>query len=536
MSAWRSVPSVLDAACALRALPGTAKADRMRQALPPLLVNPYGLSKAYPWPNSVSEIDTFNLCQRKWGFRWIDKIKRQNRFAERGTKMHDIAEAYLVLGEQPDTSERYGLLFSKGIKFLPPARLPTLEVERKFEYISESGIWYIGAQDYVWPENEFGLVQIGDHKSLTKFKWALNEESLRNNTQAGLYTEVQLARFERTHVMLKWHYYQDTKKPSARTMTTALTRDQAAATVRRMDETAHAIARHRRTLSQGDAKQLPGNVHACEMYRGCSYRDICPLSNEEKMEAIMTQQTIRERLLARSGSNGGAAQMGVPAPVNGQAAPPAAVSAAPPPGAPAVTGSAREVFERAQLRAAAGATPPPVTAQLRSAPPPALVPPPSAAPPAAPPAAAPADSALSRLQRHAPAAQDAVHAAGMQAAYAAAGIDDTQPYVTPQHAPSDVNPPEQPQTPVDNPEDLARGAMPAAHAVQSAPQAERRKPGRPKGATASALQPADMTGVSLAADAEVFARVYASMLGLTSDHELSLDAGKDAVEYFRRIT
>src|SRR5690606_9016115 len=77
---------------------------RAERAGPPLIVSlaekptdPRGGPKRAKW-KSASQIETFKLCQRKWGFRTIEGIKASNRFAEAGTAYHDLIEPWLLHG------------------------------------------------------------------------------------------------------------------------------------------------------------------------------------------------------------------------------------------------------------------------------------------------------------------------------------------------------------------------------------------------------------------------------------------------------
>jgi hypothetical protein len=494
-----------------------------KERYPLLRLNPFGhLKPRFWWKDSTSQIDTWLLCRRKWGFKIIDRLNRQNAFGKRGTETHLHIENWLIDGIAPPEDERHGRLARTAIKHLPLPRVA--EVERKFEFISRAGICYIGAIDVQYMNPETGRPQIIDNKTTTSLKWALKPEDLQTNTQSVMYGSVAALRWEAPVVDLRWLYLVDVKsRPRAKPINGTVEIEHLLQELDRLDEVALEIAALGRTAKR--AIDLQPNPAACEQYGGCPYRDDCPLSNAERLEGIMTQMSIREKLLART--NGAAAGAGA-------AAAPQSIQAT----APASNGNV-SILEK--MKAQAGAAQnlkiaAPETAPVSNVP--------AQQAPVSSQTAAPQSGAdiLSRLKaRTQPApTTDRVEAAGMAAAAAALAEETTtqtqQPASPVAFAASDINPPEQPETPIDDPDELAQSVAasapnePGKAAEVAAPAEEKRKRGRPAAPPVAAT-----ANRTVSDDGLVFAIAYVTSLYVGKDPHVAAECATGALRAFRTV-
>lgn len=529
---------------------------KTKQKLPVINVNPYDRLACTKYRFSVSQIDTWSLCKRKWGFQKIEKIEGTNRYAQRGLAVHGHLENWLIDGIPPPDNDKYGVLARTALAptmLLPPPG--TCEVERSFLYISRNGIPYLGFMD-VWEREK-----IYDHKTTTDIKWrkltdaewenvpeAARTDSpgpLSKNTQACLYATVSAARYNVSKVPLSWIYYVDKNKPGpAKPVNIVLERSKAEAVVDAMDVIAAEIIEI--GWSAETARDLPANPGACESYGGCPYRERCGLTAEEMLEAIMTQSSIRTQLMhtpkitvkVKDENMSLLEQMKAKAAAakNLEATPPASQTPTP---MPAGAGS---LMERLKAQAA------PAIAAVAAQSPQNMQP---QQPRVVSNPAAPGNALMERMR---------ARAAG--AVFPPAEEVSTPPVVmTPpatakvvSHAPDDINPPEKPEVLEDDPDKLAAavayaqeqqeldgdqplvqtGDVPVALETPSQ-QAEKKKRGRPAGST-SAHKESVVVQSGLSDCGYIWATVYAEALKQTlGDVVKANDCATAAVVAFRKL-
>lgn len=260
-----------------------------------IVLNSANVEQKYKWNFSATQIDMWNLCKAKFGFRYVDKIKGQNKFAARGAETHLHLENWLIDGIEPPLDDRYGVLARTGLKHLP---LPgEAFIERGFKFISPQGYSYIAYLDIEFFDKLISMPVVGDHKTTTDFKWNHTSESLVQNVQAVLYSNISFVNWQRDEVLLRWVYYKDQKnRPSSKKVEAKVQRADMSAKQVKIDAIAEEIALHGLTAKQ--AKDLPRNALACDQYGGCPYREICGVTDAEYLGARMTQMSIRDRLMA----------------------------------------------------------------------------------------------------------------------------------------------------------------------------------------------------------------------------------------------
>lgn len=333
---------------------------------------------------SASQINTWEDCQRKWGYQYIDGVRSPpGAGAELGTRVHAILEAWLKDGKAFDLSTMEGQIASSGIQHLPNPK--ECEVEKGF-VIKTDVANYRGYIDVRFGDE---LPVILDHKTTSDLRWAKTEDDLRKDTQATLYAAEAMSRTGQDAVELRWVYYKTKKPYQSHKVSLVVLKEDIEKNFDAIDATAALILDAYAKIKSG--KELPPNPSHCGAYGGCYFIKTCNLQPREMLQAhlandakgvrpTMTQGqqeqglSLAEKLKARKAWQPHPDVAGFewcPAtgetrPMTTQNHPAPPVAAAPPPPPPAPM-----------------APPPPPPAAMAPPPPPA--PPRPPAPPAAPP-------------------------------------------------------------------------------------------------------------------------------------------------------
>ena len=329
---------------------------------------------------SASQAETYALCARKWGWRYLDGIRSPPGPAQAlGDRVHKVLEAWLRDGTAPDPLTKEGAIATAGLHLLPAPR--TVRVEGEFGLEMGATRW-IGYKDFQSLTGTRPLV--GDHKTTGDFRWMKTPEELRTNYQAALYAADAMHRTGADACDLTWVYYRTRGAPAAKRVHLRVTRSDVAPTLERLVTLASEMS----ALEAGGCKamDLPPNASACGAFGGCEHVDRCNLSPGERMQSHMSQA---ERLAGLLSRVQGAKGINPPAPAPEPAAP--APSPEPAPAAVVAVGAGGAAGLLASLKKAVAG--PADRHDATPAPAPSTPPPSVAAPaPAAPtlPAAAPA--------------------------------------------------------------------------------------------------------------------------------------------------
>lgn len=255
---------------------------------------------------SASQTDTYLLCERKWGWRYLDGIKTEpHRSALVGTRVHEILEHWLTEGTPPDPTEillidghQYfpGLIAESGLHSLP-APGPHLNVERGFRF----GNW-LGYVDLAYV-SDAGTPVIVDHKTTTDLVWAQTPETLKTNVQAIVYANAALEEMpEAPWVDLCWNYYQTRKPYKNRPVHLRMYAEEAREAMKPFDVIAEKLI----ALKAGGARaiDMPVNPKACDAYGGCAHRMDCKLTPEQIMRSKMAREmSLEEKIAAAASAN-----------------------------------------------------------------------------------------------------------------------------------------------------------------------------------------------------------------------------------------
>lgn len=291
----------------------------------------------WPFPVfSATQIDTYILCNRKWGIKKIDGIKpERNRFADRGVDMHGVGERFLRHAIPPPDTDA-GKVFRASIPHLPAPGSGL--VEEPFLWVPKGEKFSIcGKMDWVGMLPGLaagGALALRDHKNTSSFDWAKSAEELRTNVQAVTYCAYLLEEAfpDEGLVHCRWLYdLWKPDRPKCRPVDFIMPREHVFAEFEKIKETCREMVLWLEKKPRG--AEMPYQVSACDAFGGCSYRGVqCVLSDAERMRAHMAQQSLREKMAARAAQapavNPGASE---PQPPPQQAPAQASLPTAPPP-------------------------------------------------------------------------------------------------------------------------------------------------------------------------------------------------------------
>lgn len=247
----------------------------------------------HPYVFSVSQLETFALCNRKWAFEKIDKLEgKENEFAALGQRVHDILEKYLKHAKPIDRSTKEGKIAFPGLIHIPLPRTPGMRVEEWF--VIQFGVAaYRGLKDIeiIIPRKE---PVIQDHKTTRNFRWKKTKKDLLSNLQAGIYAADAMRKTGWKTVILKWVYYATEGKPKAEPVAVRITQEQVEAILTEADSIAqqmvHTLKTRRRALD------VYPNFSACEAFGGCGYKEHCVRTPSSVLRSIMAQKKEEQQM------------------------------------------------------------------------------------------------------------------------------------------------------------------------------------------------------------------------------------------------
>jgi hypothetical protein len=282
---------------------------------------------------SPSQVETFDLCARKWAYNKIDRIPSpQNAAAALGEAAHKHREDWLIHGIPPP-DDKTGKLARVGMEHLPPPGKAMVEIPLVLPVTLAADPTVNGGRpvrvkvngriDFFVPNTpesgfvfgEAGIPLIGDHKTTSGEQWAKTaDELLTKDSQAAIYAAYAL------HVVptapavdLHWSYMVKGSSLRQHQVKTRISREQALTRFSAVVSRAKDMLRVIQTPGIV-ASAVEPTVASCEAFGGCPYREVCPISNQEKVGALMAQGSLNDLLTARLANP--VAAPAAPAPTN----------------------------------------------------------------------------------------------------------------------------------------------------------------------------------------------------------------------------
>lgn len=279
------------------------------------------------WAVSASQVEAFNLCERKWAFRTEEKYA-QNIGAFRGESVWLLVQRYGKDGTPPENSRanlvkalatrytadldekgtspdeyagRIIALANKLIELYPQPPWPRKhKVEDKFR-VKIDGVPWTGAIDMHGP----GYVR--DNKVTSSPDFALllkrdpskpkheSRELLRENVQALIYAWRKMQREGLVSVKLDWVYGQPGARPRVWRVLDEVSKEYVDERILEINETGRKIVRL--ALAHPDPLSLKPNWDGCHQYGGCPFQDKCQPTIEDIASTVFPIEEQEEKTM-----------------------------------------------------------------------------------------------------------------------------------------------------------------------------------------------------------------------------------------------
>lgn len=253
----------------------------------------------WPYVFSASQIETFLLCPRKWAYDKIDGIEDPgNESSELGGLVHEQLENYLGKGIPIQASTKEGKIAMSGLPHLPPPLYPGMQIEDWF-HIKIGGAYVRGLKDVQIKEgwqskNPF----VSDHKTTKNFIWAKSEDYLSGKSgigdiQACIYAYDTILDTGKEEVDLQWTYLRTTGANAAKPIRTTTNIDILTPTLVHIENTIDQMIQIK--MKHPTSEGVRQNPKGCEAFGGCFGKELCRLTPQQKLRAIMSQKVTEEK-------------------------------------------------------------------------------------------------------------------------------------------------------------------------------------------------------------------------------------------------
>lgn len=251
---------------------------------------------------SATYLSLYEDCPRKWGYRYLEgREGLPSRSALLGRQVDDMqVQPYLRDGRPLDFTLKFeeesvsGDIVAAGLHLLPepnPSATVKYAVQQKMVFDSEisNDFRYVGYADIFMPEGglpgaQGGVPVIADVKTTGAWSYNKTPVTLGEDVQANIYAKyLFLAAPQVQAIDLGWIYFYTRKAYKAATTHRRLTRAENDATFAAIEKKAAKIVQLHK--SKPKVLDLPANTSACEAYGGCPYKDICPRSPSQIIDA-----------------------------------------------------------------------------------------------------------------------------------------------------------------------------------------------------------------------------------------------------------
>jgi hypothetical protein len=208
-------------------------------------------------------------------------------------------ETWLLGTHRLDLSDPLDAIAASGVQHLPPPGDPGIGVEIGFS-IERDVARYTGRVDLVFHDGARPVVV--DHKTTAGLGWAKTEEELRSDPQVVLYARAAFEQWpDAAEVETRWVYYQTKAPHRSKRVSLTVLREKNENDMTAIDSVARELnALHDAAPAEDRyayVRTLEPNVHHCDAFGGCAFREICNLTIEQRLRGIMAQQeTLAEKI------------------------------------------------------------------------------------------------------------------------------------------------------------------------------------------------------------------------------------------------
>lgn len=262
--------------------------------------------------SSPSQISMYELCPRKWAWKYVDGLKPPpNKWARFGTEVHSVLEYWFRKRTPPNTNTRAGKVAQAMIPHLPPPQqIHPDDVELRVDDLVLGGVPFLMFID-LFARVE-GVPHVYDHKTSGNLIYALAEEDMHQDIQATTYGYWGMVKTNSQHVRVQWTYGTTKGKPRGIPRSRVLTLDEIKPRLERTAQSAHETKLIK--LSGCEARDVPYDAAGCEAFGGCPFQEQCGLTPAERIESVMSDGVQKNDFLAKlnarkaamSGGNGAA--------------------------------------------------------------------------------------------------------------------------------------------------------------------------------------------------------------------------------------
>lgn len=246
---------------------------------------------------SPTELDTFDMCEAKWGFRWKEKIySPPNKFAQLGIDTHQELEDWIGEGK-PVVSD---ILIPAQKHFPMPSETVFAERMVGFEVTTIEGekFGYHGKVDVTDATNP-SLPGVYDLKTTGDFGWAKTPEQLEKDIQRAIYVQFALTDYQANEALCRWVYAKTTTPYASKPVELLSSREQ---TESFFQEKIIPLSRRVLKASASDitVKDLEKDYTACGAFGGCPNIDRCAVTARQRIFSKMAQEQVRNAVMKKS--------------------------------------------------------------------------------------------------------------------------------------------------------------------------------------------------------------------------------------------
>jgi hypothetical protein len=235
---------------------------------------------------SVSQVDTFLDCNRKWFFGWpMDRKQPTTDAQARGTYIHKSIAEWITDKVPPPVEHT---IYLRALEAHFPKH--DFSVEHKLVLDTHLGIPWIGYIDLICEDP--GVTVLVDWKTTSDLRYAKTPAELMSNLQLGVYAHYAYELGVESDVRAGLVYVEVPKTPPKKVKVLPVFVDLPRDHVRGIWESTKPVIERMLAASElDDPNDIEPNTACCSKYGGCPYRIECGLSLFKGVASHPTKKT-----------------------------------------------------------------------------------------------------------------------------------------------------------------------------------------------------------------------------------------------------